>query len=266
MRFSFLIASKRDYESHAKKVVDSIFGQYGDRNDYEIVLCHKDIINDDRVIFVKDDEMIGSSHAFNLAYSKSIGDYVSVCVDDGIVQGDLIGAADFLESDVFADRKIKITTLPASTGNAVIKFENRTALSNERANRLLQLTDSFLNVYPFVVMCFPVIARESVEKYLDGYIFHPRIKNCGDWWLGAYLYINGEEGIQYNDARFIITRNDDLHYDIVFQDYRCEFFGEAWINTYRLMKFYKPNYSYAYDNEDDFITEEYLTTLAEFYL
>jgi hypothetical protein len=266
MRFSFLIASKRNYDSYAKKVVDSIFEQYRNRDDYEVVVCHPNIINDDRVIFVEDDQMIGSSYAFNLAYSKSIGDYVSVCVDDGIMQGDLIGAADFLESDIFTNRKIKITTLPASNGNDTIKFESRTALYDQRANRLLQLTDSFTEVYPFVVMCFPVIARESVENHLGGYIFHPRIKNCGDWWLGAYLYINGEEGIQYNDARFHITKNNDFHYDIVFQDYRCAFGGEAWINTYRLMKFYKPNDPYVYDTEDDFITEEYLTTLAEFYL
>jgi len=266
MRFSFLIASKRDYQSHAKKVVDSIIERCNGSDDYEIVLCHKDTIDDDRVVFVKDDAMVGSSHAFNLAYSKSVGDYVYVCVDDGIVHGDLMGAADFLESNIFADRKIKITTLPAVNGNDVIRFERRTAINNQRANRLLHLTDSFTDVYPFAVMCFPVIARESVEKYLDGYIFHPRIKNCGDWWLGAYLYINEEEGVQYNGARFTIAKNRDFHYDIVFQDYRCKFGGEAWINTYRLMKFYNHKLGYVYDTEDDIITEEYLTTLAEFYL
>jgi len=253
--FSFLISSKRDYGTHARRTVDSIFELKTDYS-FEVIVCHPDEIKDDRVKWVKDDKLIGANYAFNLALLNSCGRYVSICVDDCVVKGDIFGSINFLESELFKDRKFKITTLSAMSSygstNEVTNFEKK-----PKHKDVLVAMDCYLIPPSFNVMCFPIISRETIEKELGGFIFHPRIKSGHDWWLGAFLQMNDEPGIQYNNAKFFsLGTPNKLKFDPIIREPCASFLGESYVNTYRLIKNYKKGMPYVYDSEDDYLTEQ----------
>jgi hypothetical protein len=252
--FSFLISSKRDYDTHARKTVDSIFELKTDYS-FEVIVCHPDEIKDDRIKWIKDDKLIGANYSFHLALLNSCGRYVSICVDDCAVRGDIFGSINFLESELFKDRKFKITTLSAMPfygfTNEVTLFEGK-----PKHKDVLVAMDCYLIPPRFNVMCFPILSRETIEKELGGFIFHPRIKSGHDWWLGAFLHMNDEPGIQYNNAKFFsLGSSNSLKFDPILREPCAKFLGESYVNTYRLIKNYKKGMAYVYDNDDDFLTE-----------
>jgi len=259
-KLSFLITSKRNYENFAKKTVDSIYEIKTDIP-FEIVICHPNEIKDDRITWIKDNEMKGPSNGFHLAYKKSQGEYVFICVDDAIIKGDIFGVIDFLNSKVFEFRKFKITTLagifPNGTTNKLTKFER-----TPTHPKFLNLSNNFINAPDFNVMCFPIASRETIENKLGGFIFHPRIKTCHDWWLGAFLAMNDEIGIQYNNAKLIGCSNkDEFLTDPIINRKASKYFGESYINTYRIIKNYKKGMPYVYDHEKDYLTEKQILNL-----
>ena len=253
--FSFLISSKRDYDTFAKKTVDSIFKL---KTDYlfEVIVCHPKEVKDNRVKWIKDDKLIGANYSFNLAFVNSCGRYVSVCVDDCVVKGDIFGSIKFLQSELFKDRKFKITTLAAMLPGGFT--DELTTFEKESKHKdVLVAMDCYLTPPSFNVMCFPILSRETVEKELGGFIFHPRIKSGHDWWLGAFLQMNDELGIQYNNAKFFnLGPPNKLKFDSIIQEDSSNFLGESYVNTYRLIKNYKKGMPYVYDNDDDFLTEQ----------
>lgn len=267
-KISFIISSKRNYENYAKKVVDCIY-KMDAVYPFEIVVCHPEEIQDERIKWVKDDKMIGSSYAWDLAYKNSCGDFIFTCVDDCSIIGNLFGVVDFLNSSAFKNRKFKITTLPgmhrlgAATQNNLTKFE-----STPKHPKFLLLTNNYINLPDFNVMCFPIASRETIDKELGGCVFHPRVKVGQDWWLGAFLAMNDEIGIQYNNAKFIGEPNqeelEELSEDPILGKHRAKLMGESYINTYRLIKNYKKGMPYIYDAEEDYLYEKTILAFNEF--
>lgn len=255
-KISFIISSKRNYENYAKKVVDCIYKMDAIYS-FEIIVCHPEEIQDERIKWVKDDKMIGSSYAWDLAYKNSCGDFIFTCVDDCSIIGNLFGAVDFLNSSAFKDRKFKITTLAAmhhlgGYTNNLTKFER-----TPKHPKFLLLTNNYINLPDFNVMCFPIASRETIDKELGGCVFHPRVKVGQDWWLGAFLSMNDEIGIQYNNAKFIGKPNKvEFSIDPIIRLPSAKFMGESYINTYRLIKNYKKGMPYIYDAEEDYLYEK----------
>lgn len=248
---SFIMASNRPYIEFAKNFVDSIYNIKTKYN-FEIVICHPEKIEDERIKWIKDDKCIGSSYAFDLALKSSIGKYISVCVDDAVVIGNIFDSIDFLESELFSNRRFKITTLAGGMTDELTKPEPHPTYPT-----YLHKTNNYTNFPDCNVMCFPIVLKETIEKELGGFLFHPRIKICHDWWLGAFLAFNDEMGIQFNHAKFLIRpNNNEFKLDPILNHNYPRFFGESYVNTYRLMKNYKKGMPYVYDNESDYLSEE----------
>lgn len=255
-KISFIISSKRNYENYAKKVVDCIYKMDAVYS-FEIIVCHPEEIRDERIKWVKDDKIIGSSYAWDLAYKNSCGDFIFTCVDDCSIIGNLFGAVDFLDSSAFKDRKFKITTLAAmhhlgGYTNDLTKFE-----TTPKHSKFLLSTNNYIIAPDINVMCFPIASRETIDKELGGCVFHPRVRVGQDWWLGAFLAMNDEIGIQYNNAKFIGEPNQEgLSEDPILGGRRAKLMGESYINTYRLIKNYKKGMPYIYDAEEDYLYEK----------
>lgn len=250
-KISFIIASKRPYEQYAKNFVDNLCNSNHSKN-FEIVICHPNIIDDNRIIYVEDDKRIGSSYAYNKAFEHSTGDYISVCIDDGILLGDIFSVIDFLESDLFSNRKFKITTLAGGLTDELTRPEPQPTYPE-----YLIKTNNY-TTFPTNcnVACFPIVKRETIEKYL-GSLWHPRIKIAHDWWLGSFLALNDEPIIQYNAAKFEISSNSsEFIIDPILKVASPRFFGESYVNTYRLIKNYKIGMNYVYDTEEDYLSED----------
>lgn len=249
MLASFLIATNRPYNEYAMKVVDSLCSY--NSHEFEIIVCSPNPISDNRIKWVEDKYHSGQSLAFFEAYQASIGEYIYILVDDHVVTGDIFGAIDFIEKNC---GKYKITTLAGGVSDEITKTERSPTFPY-----FLEKTGNLFNLPDFHVMPFPISKRDTIENLLDGYIFHPRLKTMHDWYLGAFLFLNGEPGLQYNGAK--------LHKFIDFPASKIDpithrpdsrFFGESYINNYRLIKNYKPGMKYVYDEESDYLTEEIL--------
>jgi len=261
MDFSFLIASKKPYDDYARKSVDSICA-IDTKLKYEIIICHQDEIRDSRVRWIKDDKLSGSCYAYNTCYKYSSGKYIFIFTDDAILHGDIYGTIDFLESDLFKNKKFKITTLPGMLRDKtspinITKFEKEPSYPD-----ILKLTDCYIICPPFNVPCFPIFSRETVDNFLGGILFHPSVKICHDWWLGAFLYFNGEPIVQYDKALII---GDPIlaipHEDLILEDTKVKFFGESYVNTYRIIKNYFKGMPYVYDEGKSYISEQEILKL-----
>lgn len=257
---SFLIATKRNYENYAKRFIDSLY-EIRTNYSFEIIICSPEKISDNRVIWIEDDKKCGASYAYNLAAQKSSGKFLFICVDDALILGDIFGAIDFLKSDLFKNREYKITTLAGGITDELTRPE-----PSPRHPKYLNLTNNYTN-YPndCIVMCFPIMSRDTFINKFDQNIWHPRVKICHDWWLGAFLAMNGEPGIQYNGAKFLIAKSnsDEFVYDQIIERHTPKYFGESYVNTYRLMKNYKKGLPYVYDKEEEYLTEEKILSMEK---
>jgi hypothetical protein len=250
---SILITSNKPYESFAKNVVDHICSCSTDSK-YEIVICHTDEINDDRVIAIKDNiHTGGNGYAISHAFNNCNGKYFQYLTDDNIVHGNIFKVLDIFESSEFQKRDFQVLTLQAGSNNLYTTIERYPSYPNPLIN-----TDSFCILPDFYAFPYPGMSRECVKK-LGGHIFHPRLKYFGDWWLGAFLYLNEEPCIQCNDIKFFPMKNSNQNhtFDPITNQHASSSFGESYVNVYRLIKNYRRDcHIYVYDNENDYITTQ----------
>jgi hypothetical protein len=252
---TFLLPSIKDYNSFGRKVVDSIYNTDSNKT-FEVIVCHPDFVDDNRVKHIYDNKRCGTTYALNHSAKIGRGKVIYSLTDDSILTKDPFGAYDFLQSDTFKDRKFKITTFPGGFGddtswNGVIED------SNSELCLMLKKLDSFVEVPRFPVMCFPILSEETLNKHLNGCIFNPILKYLGDVWLGAFLNFNGEPGIQYNDCwlQSMGGKEAGMAFDPILGRNSKKFEGEAFVNYYRLCKNYTTGKSYNY-GKDLFISNE----------
>jgi hypothetical protein len=180
---SFLIATNRQYSTHAKVIVDQL-ESYGALDDGEIVICSPDSIEDARVRYVQDKENLNGNRAFNEGASKSVGEYIYILCDDHFVPSNIVDGDKFLNSSPFAERKHKIATM-ASGGTCHI-------------GPIPGLEET--NFLPLAVMCrFPFLDRKTYVEGLESHIFHPEFNICShfaDNYLSYFLWFVGEPAIE----------------------------------------------------------------------
>jgi len=248
---SILITSNKPYDLFAKKIVDYISNCTTDCK-YEIILCHTDMIEDNRVISIIDDKKIGNGYAINHAFNNCNGKYFQYLTDDNMLSGNIFDILNTFESSNFQKRNFQALTLQAGSNNLYTTVER----SPSYPEPLLQ-TNSFCLLPDFYVACYPGMTRECVKR-LGGYVFNPYLKYFYDWWLGAFLYLNGEPCIQSNDIKFFPLNDSKQNsiFDKITGKNETPYFGESYVNLYRLVKNYKYGYAYVYDTIDDYLTEE----------
>ena len=238
---SFLMSSIKRYEDFGTNFVSSIYELAKEsKYTFEIIVSHPNKIDDDRVIWLEEKENLGQEVAFNNCARISKGDYLAVCVDDHFAGGDVFGVIDFLKSDLFKDRKFKITTLAGGLTDEITFVEEGPTHRN-----LLQAENVF-SMPRFHVTPFPIVERSTYENLLGEHIMHPKLWSMADWYLGAFLYYNGEQAIQYNGAKYHRLPNDPMTVQSELKD-----FSITYNSVYKLIKNYKKGMDYVYDIECD---------------
>jgi glycosyltransferase involved in cell wall biosynthesis len=234
---SFLMSSIKRYEDFGEKFVSSIYEIAKNKNyTFEIIISHPQKIDDERVIWINEEENLGQEVAFNNCAKISKGDYLFICVDDHIATGDIFGVIDFLNSDLFKDRKYKTTTLAGGMTDDI------TFVEHSPSHPYLLDEENTFNMPRFHVMPFPVVKRSTYKNLLGGYMMHPKLWSMADWYLGAFLFFNGEPGLQYNGAKF-----ESLPHDPGGPQQGKPDFKVTYNSVYKLIKNYKKGENYVYD-------------------
>jgi hypothetical protein len=196
MRISYLISSIHG-ESAVSTVTEEIYNLPS--HNFEIVVCSPFEIKDSRVKWVKDDKANGSVYSYNTAYKASNGDCLVAVTDDHHVPKNFLETIDFLESEIVNKLKLKIANLTFGMGGpGKIYYIKNDGTKQPAKNILWPLNQifppNFPNGRPFNVFHFPVLMRESIEKYMGNVIFNELFKHhYPDSWLGFYEeLINGE--------------------------------------------------------------------------
>jgi glycosyltransferase involved in cell wall biosynthesis len=179
MDVSFLVPTYREFSKYAQKTIDSILAVNLKRDydiDYEIIVCSKSPIEYEQIIWVKEpDENQGSVLPINLAYHQARGKYVSLLNDDFNIDNSFPKVLQFMESDTFRDRKIKVSGL----------YPDKWIEQND----MKWIPDHNWQFLPAQMLCFPVVDRENAIKHLGRNLLDSRFKHhWSDVWLTFYIF------------------------------------------------------------------------------
>ncbi len=159
----------RPPERYANKAIENINEVSKDsKYSYEILVTSEHEISGPNVRWVKEDTYNdGLVGAYNSLVPHPKGKYLIYSVDDCFFDDKIYTAIDLLESYVYNRRNMKI--LCVGSDNGLGSFCPRG--------------------YPkYGVYRYPIIAKESIMKYMDGHMFHPWFKNhYADNWLGYWM-------------------------------------------------------------------------------
>jgi hypothetical protein len=202
---SFILPTNRDTLEFSSKVIDNINSLNFHGKTHEIIVVSPNVIHGDNVRYVPEDEInIGCVNAYNEGYKISTGDYIFLCSDDHYFDSNSPLITKVLESRLFENRKYKIVCLPTN---------------RHEACKLPEYTNC-----DSIIARYPVFHRETIEKYLGGYVYHPGFKHhYPDNWLGFWLARQGEPTIEINRFDMVTFSNScdkrhDSHDEKVFKE------------------------------------------------
>lgn len=194
---SFILPSNRDHSQFSKKVIDNINSLDFSGKTYEIIVVSPNHIEGQNVIYVKESgDKMGCVNAYNEGYQHSNGEYIILCSDDHFFDKEAPQIIDVLKSDLFENKKIKVICLPTNFHSSC-KLPDYTNCEG-------------------IIARYPVFERQTIEKYLDGHIYHPEFRHhYPDNWLGYWMSQEGESTIEYTDFNMITFNNscDKIHDD-----------------------------------------------------
>ena len=178
MDISYLLVTKRPILEFSAKVIENIHESAKGLN-YEILIYSPSEVAGERIRWFKEKTFNGSIAGFNYLAKQAQGKYVTTTVDDHCYNFYMERALHFLESKFYEDRKIRICAV-ATGGNTCIPSPSR---------------PHHQGVVPHIlennvrILGFPVISREDMNKYMDGYVFNPKFSHhWSDNWLGYWLW------------------------------------------------------------------------------
>lgn len=195
--FSFILPTNRHYESFSGRVVENIKSLNFGNDTFEIILVSPNNIvqKADNIIPIKDPGG-GCVNAYNAGYGISTGKYIILCSDDHVFDFNVPKIIDVLEGPLFQDRRYKIICLPTNKHGSckLPEYANCNA----------------------IIARYPVFRRDTVDQYLNGFIYHPNFKHhYPDNWLGFWLARQGEPAIEHNKYDMLTFFNAcDKQYDL----------------------------------------------------
>lgn len=155
--------------------------------------------------WLEEKENLGCIKGYNELFWQSKGKYIFILNDKWKITNKILKSIQFLESDIFKNRKFKITTINVHhTFNYGI-----TDMPILNGSQLLQqylpielLNNRFLKPeYRYPIFGFPVCERESIKKYMSNHIFNPKFKNhFADNWISFYIGEQGEFPLVCEDS------------------------------------------------------------------
>jgi hypothetical protein len=143
---------------------------------YEILITSEHEVKGDNVRWIKEEIFSdGCVGAYNSLVSHAKGKYLVFGTDDCFFDDQFYTCIDLLESNIYKNRKLKMLCL--GTDNGLGSFLPRG--------------------YPkYTVFRVPVISKDTIMNYMNGYIFNPAFKNhYADNWLGFWLTSTFDETI-----------------------------------------------------------------------
>ncbi len=155
---------------------------------YEILVYSTDEVVGDNVKWIKENKRQGPIFAINtMAQKIASGNYFVTLSDDLEMINSIDHCINMIESEFFKHRDFKICGL--SCGNPCALSQRNSRMGNVTA---LKEDWPKANILRFVV-----VKRETVNKLLNGYIYHPQFYHAaGDIWLGYFLAMNNEPCIE----------------------------------------------------------------------
>lgn len=199
MDVNIIIPTKNEQPQLLQQCIDSInlFGKTS-KYKYEISICCKDKVEGENVVWYPEKDQSGPLYAFNYLFRNTTGKYCICLVEDHHAVSPWENAIDFLENE-YQMNKYKICSLSTGSG-----FACGLPRRGTRFGSILNLQEDL----PDCQICrFPVVERETIYKYMNGYIFHPEFRyHAGDIYLGYYLYMMGEQSRECYSARIQQTQ------------------------------------------------------------
>ncbi len=144
------------------------------------------------ITVIEDTKKAGSPSAFNDALNYVQGKYISYLLNDIIYPSNLLDVVDYLNDGDGKNKKFKLVNLFWDAGPGLIINHH----ADESVNGKLWEHDIRSTPVPkeygsYPIIGIPFVELDTIDKYLDGHIFHPAFKNhCPDHWLGFYLSRN----------------------------------------------------------------------------
>jgi len=183
-------------ESNLQKVINSIYAQPTNYT-YEICIYSSTPTVGKNIRWIKEEKRaLGPMYGINhICQNESDGEYVSIIVDDSTFVSPFDHVINKLKSNQFADRKFKVCGLSTEIGGVCPLPQD-----GGRMGSILNMSNS--GFPPCITMRFPVVHRDTLNNLLNGYLFHPAFHSkAGDIWLGAYLGLNNEPGLECIESR-----------------------------------------------------------------
>jgi len=207
---SFIIPTARPYGYFAKVVVQDIELFMKNSNyTYEIIIYSRQpkVDTSSNIKWLHEIEASnGPVKGYNESFKESCGKYIYLTNDKWHMNSTCLKAIDLLESNVFQDRKFKVTTINAAA-NFDYSITAMPVLGSQSAPHL-DLPQELLHPrfleqkHKYVVFGFPVLERETVLNYLNGYICHPDFRaHYHDNWLSFYIGEMGEFPLLCEDTQ-----------------------------------------------------------------
>lgn len=194
MDINFLIPTKGEQPELLKQCIESInyFGQTS-KYSYNInIACPKEV-QGLKVVWHEDKALKGPLYAFNYLANNTDGKYIICLVEDHHFLSAFDNAIDFIENE-YQMNKYKVCSLSTNDG-----FPVGLPRIGQRLGNILSLQEDLPNCQ---ICRFPVISRETLDKYLKKHIFHAEFRyHAGDLWLGYWLYMQGEQSRECYNAR-----------------------------------------------------------------
>lgn len=177
------------------------------KHDHEIIVCSpKHTITDEQIEtlnslnikWVEDDKMIGSAYGFNKGYWNSDGDYVCMMIDDVGLPNNYLNILDWFDSDFMKKKRFKIVNQMWDGGPGLYMYGHDDLIDGQSKWCVEDIPEYKFKPYPvpsalqpYCVIPLSTLSRETIEKELNGHIYHPNFHTrWTDHWLGFYVSKN----------------------------------------------------------------------------
>lgn len=198
-KISFLIPSSKGQDC-IQKTIDSINSLNFFGNTYEIAVFSKNKIIGDNVVWFEEKHFTGGPvYGYNFLAQNTNSEYLFILNDDSLLPNNntIKLAFDEMNKMRSENKKLLITGFSDRGYPCIL-----TPGEGDRMGSMLKIP---INIPRFPVARWPIIARETYEKYLDNHVWHPEHRYCSvDNWLGWWMGLFGEPYHEISEA-YLIT-------------------------------------------------------------
>jgi glycosyltransferase involved in cell wall biosynthesis len=159
------------------------------KHDYEIVLISPDSrwCENSDIKFIHEKQKQGTVKATNEAYKNSSGDFIVCLTDDHRFGSNFLDFLNSALSEEVSKEKIRI-------GNACVTFGRYGDVSFHKPTKTFSkfhpttlVVPEEIPCKPYSIVCFPMVFKEDVEKYMRGIIFNESFMSFyADSWMGYF--------------------------------------------------------------------------------